>query len=304
MKINLKLLKRLYLIDHTSEQEHVMISFILNYCYKIPHLTFEIDEERNIFITKNTTNPDTYACVVAHLDGVNDFYTNRELVINNNIISARYISSKIQCGLNADDANGICCALQLLETLPNLKVLFTTQEEIGGIGAKKACENLIFFDDVRYCLQADRHGAHDLIYFTNGIRTAPDIFIKDIQPVMDKYFYKLNTGTFTDIGVIANKLQIAGVNISCGYYHEHFTNEICDVVELNNCLNFMYEVITSLDSSETFYSTPVQQKSEAPQSMWDDSPKEYDFTYGEPIPCETCSNQDCMNCKAFNEFHY
>ena len=54
MKINLKLLKRLYLIDHESCKEHDMISFILNYCHKIPHLTFAIDKESNLFITKNT----------------------------------------------------------------------------------------------------------------------------------------------------------------------------------------------------------------------------------------------------------
>ena len=145
MKLNLKLLKRLYLIDHTSGFEHPMISFILNYCYKIPHLTFEMDRERNIFITKNTNNLDAYPCVVAHMDSVNNFVASRELIQTGNIISARYTHSGLQCGLNADDSNGICCALQLLEVLSDLKVLFTTQEESGGQGAICACENVDFF---------------------------------------------------------------------------------------------------------------------------------------------------------------
>ena len=161
MKVNLKLLKRLYLIDHESTNEHDMISFILNYCYKIPHLIFSIDKERNLFITKNTTNPENYACVVAHMDTIHNFTSARELVIKNNIITAKYIKSGIQCGLNADDCNGILVALQLLETLPNLKVCFTTQEEIGGIGAYEAANNIEFFLNVRYLIQADRRGNKD-----------------------------------------------------------------------------------------------------------------------------------------------
>ena len=165
MKVNLRLLKRLYLIDHESTKEHDMISFILNYCYKIPHLTFSIDSKCNLFITKNTTNPENYACVVAHMDTVHSFTSARELVIKDNIITAQYIKSGIQCGLNADDCNGILVALQLLETLPNLKVCLTTQEEIGGNGSEEAVDNIEFFLDVRYLVQADRRGNKDLITY-------------------------------------------------------------------------------------------------------------------------------------------
>ena len=216
MKVNLKLLKRLYLIDHESTNEHDMISFILNYCYKIPHLIFSIDKERNLFITKNTTNPENYACVVAHMDTIHNFTSARELVIKNNIITAKYIKSGIQCGLNADDCNGILVALQLLETLPNLKVCFTTQEEIGGIGAYEAANNIEFFLNVRYLIQADRRGNKDLITHTNGIDSASEKFVEDIQSLMEKYNYSESIGTFTDIGVLASKLLISGVNVSCG----------------------------------------------------------------------------------------
>ena len=194
MKVNLKLLKRLYLIDHESTNEHDMISFILNYCYKIPHLTFSIDKECNLFITKNTTNPEKYACVVAHMDTVHSFTSARELIIKNNIITAQYIKSGLQCGLNADDCNGILVALQLLETLPNLKVCFTTQEEIGGKGADVAADNIEFFLDVRYLIQADRRGKSDLITHTNGINSASEEFVKDIESLMEKYGYSEEIG--------------------------------------------------------------------------------------------------------------
>ena len=300
MKVNLKLLKRLYLIDHESTNEHDMISFILNYCYKIPHLIFSIDKERNLFITKNTTNPENYACVVAHMDTIHNFTSARELVIKNNIITAKYIKSGIQCGLNADDCNGILVALQLLETLPNLKVCFTTQEEIGGIGAYEAANNIEFFLNVRYLIQADRRGNKDLITHTNGIDSASEKFVEDIQSLIEKYNYSENIGTFTDIGVLASKLLISGVNVSCGYYNEHTFREYCNINELNNCLNFIYEIITSLDNQETTYTIKAQKpymsnyysNYDYDNYTYDDSPKdEYD------LPCDHCIDQDCMHCK-------
>ena len=300
MKVNLKLLKRLYLIDHESTNEHDMISFILNYCYKIPHLIFSIDKERNLFITKNTTNPENYACVVAHMDTIHNFTSARELVIKNNIITAKYIKSGIQCGLNADDCNGILVALQLFETLPNLKVCFTTQEEIGGIGAYEAANNIEFFLNVRYLIQADRRGNKDLITHTNGIDSASEKFVEDIQSLMEKYNYSENIGTFTDIGVLASKLLISGVNVSCGYYNEHTFKECCNINELNNCLNFIYEIITSLDNQEITYTIKAQKpymsnyysNYDYDNYTYDDSPKdEYD------LPCDHCIDQDCMHCK-------
>lgn len=302
MKVNLKLLKRLYLIDHESTNEHDMISFILNYCYKIPHLTFSIDKERNLFITKNTTNPESYACVVAHMDTVHTFTSARELIIRDGIISAQYIKSGLPCGLNADDCNGILVALQLLETLPNLKVCFTTQEEIGGKGAYEAANNIEFFLDVRYLIQADRRGNSDLIIHTNGIDSASENFVEDIKPLMEKYKYFEESGTFTDIGVLASELLISGVNVSCGYYNEHTFKECCNINELNNCLNFIHDIIVSLDNQDTVYVIKMQKsytnslydysKYDYGNYKYDDSPKD-DYA----LPCDHCLNQDCMNCK-------
>ena len=45
-----------------------MITYILNFCYTIEGMQFEMDDENNLFITKNTTNPAVYPCLVAHMD--------------------------------------------------------------------------------------------------------------------------------------------------------------------------------------------------------------------------------------------
>jgi len=285
MKIDKDLLKRLYLIDHPSGAEHDMMCFIINYCYKIPNITFSIDSARNLYVIKNTNCLDSYACIVAHMDTVQTFTSNREIVMNDDVITAQYIKNSMQCGLNADDCNGICIALQLLEQLQDLKVLFTTQEEIGGIGASVAADNVEFFNDVRYMLQADRRGKSDLIIHTNGIQSAPTVFVKDVQEVLDKYGYEPATGSFTDIGVIAGVTGISGVNISCGYYNEHTFYECTHLSELENCLNLMYDMIHALDNGNYYYMDIPVKETTSKVSYEDDL-----------LPCKTCSDMDCMNC--------
>ena len=288
MKVNLKLLKRLYLINHPSEHEEDMISFILNYCYKIPKLTFHLDHYNNLFITKNTTNPIQYACVVAHMDTVHEFRFTRELIMSNNTIRARYSNSKIPCGLNADDCNGILVALQLLETLPDLKVCFTVEEEIGGEGAEQASLNTEFFSDVQFLIQADRRGSRDFIIHTNGITTASDDFVDDVLELLIKYDYELAMGTFTDVGILTENLEISGVNVSCGYYNEHTTRECCRVKELENCLNFIHDVIVSLSGNGKVYYIDV------PKITTNTT------TYpSEELPCDHCRTFDCMNCTKY-----
>lgn len=312
MKVNLNLLKRLYLIDHPSKQENDMISFIINYCYKIPKITFQLDHYNNLFITKNTTNPVYYPCIVAHMDTIHTFTKPRELYIEKGIIRARYISTGVACGLNADDCNGILVALQLLETFPDLKVCFTVEEEIGGKGADEAASNVEFFSNVKYLIQADRHGANDLIIHTNGIECASTSFIKDITPLMSKYLYVEDWGTFTDVGILAGEFGISGINVSCGYYHEHTVKECCNIAELENCLNFIHDII--VNTEDRVYNIQVSKYGSYGYNHYDygnyrddydyyanrDVPPSENDDFEEDLPCNHCASQDCMHCTKYS----
>lgn len=220
----------------------------------------------------------------------------REIIINGDIITARYLDTKIQCGLTADDGNGILCALQLLETLPNLKVLFTVEEECGGNGAHEVYKNYEFFENVSFMLQADRRGTNDLIVHTNAIDITSKEFLDDINPIMNKYGYMPEFGTFTDVGVLAEDLEICGVNISCSYWNEHSNQEYCSISGLQKCLNFMYDIIISLQNNGKLYAIKVPEK--RPSSFTTDALiklNEYpDDAY--EIPCDTCKDYDCMHC--------
>ena len=289
MKVNLALLKKLYLINHPCGEENAMISFIINYCYKIPHLTFTLDSYGNLYITKNTTNPDYYPCLIAHTDTVHFLYKPREIVVKDGIITAQYIDTQEQCGLNADDSNGILICLQMLETLPNLKVCFTIEEESGGKGAQAASDNYEFFSNVKCLLEPDRRGKSDLITYTNNKQCASSELIDDIKQISDLYEYTPTTGIFTDVGILCPNLCIAGVNISCGYYNEHTNKEMCVIKELSNCLNYIYSIILHLPDKLYFLQQESLEKTDEDYTY----PKEKDF------PCNHCSTFDCMYCSNY-----
>jgi putative aminopeptidase FrvX len=330
MKIDIKLLKKLCLIPSPSRNEQPMISFIINQCYKIPNITFELDHYNNLFITKNTSNPEYYPCVLAHMDMVITHKSSFGINIQNGVISGYHISDRTPCSLGLDDKVGICIALQLLQEIPNLKVVFTTEEEIGAIGAREATTNVDFLSNVRYFLQADRKGCSDFITFTNCLNVVSPEFKKDLTPILQKYGYTGNTGTLTDVGEFCEQLGISGCNLSCGYYNQHSTKEYGIIEQMTNCLNLMEEIIRTLPEDKVYeleVENPYQYYQDDPYGLYrqysdydfewnpdedawekynsackkaeEESPKEPEF---DEIPCDYCKNFDCMNCKYINGF--
>jgi len=315
MKLNTKLLKDLYMIDHPSGSEQQMITFILNYCKNIPNITFELDHYNNLFVTKNTNNPETYACLLAHTDQIETNKGAYRVYESNGVMYGLHKIDGSRCGLGCDDANGICVALQMLEELPDLKVIFTTEEEVGAKGAVEACFNTDFLYNIRYFLQADRRGASDLITHTNGIDVVTDEFILDLSPIINKYGYSENTGTFTDVGELVENVKVCGVNISCGYYLEHTVNEYCKISELENCLNFIYEILTTLTSDKQYHIEVLNKYSSNYNYYWDYEPhpdkaeeeypsesSDYYSDFSDNLPCDKCRDMDCMNCKFLNDY--
>ncbi len=313
MKINLNLLKKLYLIEHSSRNESTMMTFIINYCYKIPGIYLEMDHYNNIFITKNTSNPEIYPCIVAHMDEVHQYKGTKEIVMKNGLIWAKYKESKKLCGLGADDANGIYIALELLNIIPNLKICFTTEEEIGGNGAYEASINTEFFENCQYLIQADRRGKSDLIVHTNGVMITSDLFLSHIVDICDKYEYSSQYGVFTDVGILAPRLSLSGINVSCGYYNEHTVKEYTNIKELENCLNFIHDIVISLKDQiypikviddfghqATGYDPPFYDEEELYNYYKHDMGDEQEFEKNVfdilSEHCSTCKEYDCIRC--------
>lgn len=125
-------------------------------------------------------------------------------------------------GIGGDDRCGIFMIFEVIKEL-NCSVLFTEDEEIGGVGATKFTQTDIK-PNVNYIIEFDRRGSNDAVFYDCDNPEFTD-FICD-------GFYKEKWGSFSDISYVAPHLGVAAVNLSCGYYEAHTTKEYVIINEM------------------------------------------------------------------------
>ena len=213
------------------------------------------NKKGNLYITKGQSN--TYPCIAAHLDEVHAKRGTYAAIYSpeNDIIYGWSFSDNNFCGIGADDKNGIWVALQMVERLDYCKVALFRGEEIGCVGSQVAW--MKFFEDCRFVLQVDRRNAGDLITDISGYMVS-DEFMKDIQPIADKYGYAETHGLMTDVEELCNKgVGISCVNMSCGYYNPHSDKEFTVWSELNNTADFVEQICIRMTDVYTHVFEPM-----------------------------------------------
>lgn len=119
-------------------------------------------------------------------------------------------------GLGADDRAGVYMILQILKTTKlRPHVLFTFNEEISASGAYLAAnvKETIFKNNVSYIIELDRKGYQEAVYY--------DCKNTKFEEYINSFGFHTEQGLFTDISIICPQWNIAGVNLSVGYYLEH-----------------------------------------------------------------------------------
>lgn len=120
-------------------------------------------------------------------------------------------------GIGGDDRCGVYMVLDIIKKY-NCSVLFCEDEEIGGVGARKftqtkLAKKLCF----NYIIEFDRMGANDAVFY--------DCANDEFEKFITEEFYETSWGSFSDISTVAPALGCAAVNLSCGYYKAHTTEE-------------------------------------------------------------------------------
>lgn len=237
----MNLLQQLYKISCKSGMEDQMRSFILDHLRDVD-LDIKTDDIGNVFITKGLAM--SYPCVAAHLDEIHS-PCQRETVIDGDIIyTVDRLWNRVGCG--ADDKNGLWVIMNLLYSEPVLKVALFVQEErdgeLAGCRGASVCD-LSFFSDVKFILECDRKGSSDVVYIGKGETCLCDFdFIP--EHLLQIYHYEMVRGGKTD--VVELKMRGLGIpvcNISCGYYNAHKNSEYTKFSELQNCLEFVKDII-------------------------------------------------------------
>lgn len=124
-------------------------------------------------------------------------------------------------GLGADDRAGVFAILQIIKSGLRPHVIFTTDEEMGCVGASVLAEEKCPFKDLRYIIELDRRGSNDCVFY--------DCDNADFEEYVEKFGFITAWGSFSDISMICPSWKIAGVNLSVGYRDEHSISEILNV---------------------------------------------------------------------------
>lgn len=182
--------------------------------------------------------------LVAHLDTVH------KNIPSNIWYNADFTKVKADEGIGGDDRCGVYAILTILNRLDKRRlpsVLFTTDEEIGGIGVAAFCKK---FEkkklNVNAFIEIDRAHKNDVVNYSD------DNF--DLVSKFEEMGYKYEFGSYTDIVDLMETFGISGVNLSSGYYHAHTTNEYVNFKDLM----WTIDNITTFINNPTNYEKPYE----------------------------------------------
>lgn len=145
-------------------------------------------------------------------------------------------------GIGGDDRCGVY-ALVTAHKLSRVKpwLLFTCDEETGGVGASAFCERFKKgglpkgLKKLKALIEIDRKGKNDAVYY--------ECANEEFEAYITGKGFKTECGSFSDISYIAPELGVAAVNLSSGYYNAHTQHEYIDRKQLNATVKKVVEII-------------------------------------------------------------
>lgn len=174
-----------------------------------------------------------------------------DIIFHNDIIMLHPLSNpKLAC-LGADDRCGVKTILDILDMGFRPHILFTTDEEVGCQGSKKAVAEKLLeeFSEASMLIQVDR-GVHEgywneMVFYNYDKDSIPEIYDE-----LSKYF-KLAKGSYTDVATLGPYLNKPIVNISASYMNEHKRTEFISIPAYDKNLEGLTKFLLWLDTQDT-----------------------------------------------------
>lgn len=148
-------------------------------------------------------------------------------------------------GLGADDRAGIFAIIQILLKGYKPFILFTTEEESGGVGATALTHDFPKCPfDFKYIVELDRQGDLDCVFY--------NCLNEDFQNYIESFNFVTDWGTFTDISIICPAWEIAGVNLSVGYLNEHSFIETLNTKSLRQTIDKVCKMLDDISNAKHY----------------------------------------------------
>lgn len=148
-------------------------------------------------------------------------------------------------GAGFDDRAGVFAILQIIKSGLRPHIIFTTDEEIGCVGANMLSLLDCPFPDLKFIIQLDRRNANDCVFY--------DCDNEDFQKYIESFGFVTAYGSFTDISELCPAWGIAGVNFSIGYRDEHTTSEVLFVSHMLNTIDKTKNILKQTDIPQFKY---------------------------------------------------
>lgn len=116
-------------------------------------------------------------------------------------------------GLGADDRAGVFAILKIIQDGYRPSVIFTTDEEQGGLGANALAMRGCPIPNLKYMIELDRHGTNDCVFY--------DCYCPEFVQYVESFGFCEHFGSFSDISFLMGDWNTVGVNLSIGYEDEH-----------------------------------------------------------------------------------
>ena len=136
-------------------------------------------------------------------------------------------------GIGGDDRCGVYAILKICEEMKPC-VLFTTEEEKDGIGVRKFTEDILKLP-IKFIIEIDRRGNNQVVFYDCGN--------EEFQKYILGFGFDLNYGSYSDVSTLSTKYDIAGCNLSAGYYNEHRETEHIYIDHLENTIAKVKEIL-------------------------------------------------------------
>lgn len=187
-------------------------------------------------------------------------------------------------GLGADDRAGVLGILELLKRGHRPHVLFTDGEEYGGTGAREVTKT-VPDNGVLYAIELDRKNGDEAVFY--------DCDNPEFTKYVLSFGFKHALGTFSDISILCPHWNIAGVNLSAGYYNEHTRAEYLNLRGLWRTLERVEQMLAQKPAKRFKHHTKLKAQSSklsrhSSYSAWpvDDYAKwryDYDLAWAERV---------------------
>jgi putative aminopeptidase FrvX len=310
IKEKLDRLKEVLSVPTHSGDESRMIKYLVE-VLEGKGYDYEVDSMGNIFVTKGET--EFFPLFIAHTDTVhrvNENLTIKEYIHNgtrheNKVALTGYDSTTNEpSGCGGDDKCGVYLALEMLDTLENVKAAFFISEEIGCVGSKAAVQtNPEFFKNVGYAIQYDSPEGDSLSSTLMGkylFESSPEFTELVGGTIKEAGITKWATHPYTDIWPLLEKFDFCCLNLAAGYYRYHTKNEYVIVDDVQNGYDLGMKLYGIL--GENKYERPDKKRSWYDDYKSSRSETKTVLVESSPITKEDDDKMESLNGKSINDW--